>query len=72
MGIKKTITDILNLLPIVKNRVIKSPGVYNTETDTTYTGGQNRSDTFNDSTDPFMGSDSKIYVEGKVVKNIKS
>lgn len=65
-------TEILNLIPLIKNKVIKSPGVYMSETDTTFTGSKNRSDTFNNSTDPFLSGEEQIYVEGKVVINKKS
>lgn len=72
MEFKKTMTEILNLIPLIKNKVIKSPGVYMSETDTTFTGSKNRSDTFNNSTDPFLSGEEQIYVEGKVVINKKS
>ena len=52
MSFKKTMTDILNTLPIIKNRKIKSPGVYTSETDTTFVYETNTSDIFNKSTDP--------------------
>jgi hypothetical protein len=71
MNFKKTITDILNLLPIVKNKKRNSAGVYFSETDTTFTGRTNKSDTFEPSTDPFSNSDEQITGEGKIIINKK-
>jgi len=71
MGIKKTISDILSTLPIIKNKKWKSAGVYSHETDTTYTGGTNKSEGFNASTDPFAGDDTGTLTEGKSVINKK-
>jgi hypothetical protein len=71
MKFKKTITDILNTLPIIKNKKFKSPGVYTNETDTTYSGGLNKSDTFEPSTNPFTGENDRIITEGKIVINKK-
>jgi hypothetical protein len=71
MGIKKTLTEILSVLPIVKNKTYKSAGVYSSETDNTKTGGTNSSDGFNMSTDPFAGNDLGTLTEGIVVNNIK-
>lgn len=68
MGSKKTITEILNLLPIVKNNKYSSPGVYTIETDTTFTGNTNKSDK---STDPYGGIDTGELIEGKIINNIK-
>ncbi len=71
MGFKKTMTDILNLLPIVKNKTYKGAGVYASETDNTKTGGTNQSDGFNASTDPFAGDDTGTLTESKVIINRK-
>lgn len=64
---KKTITDILKLLPTIVNRTWKSAGVYAYETDNTKTGRTNKTDTFEPSTDPFALNEEKISVEGKTI-----
>lgn len=54
MGFKKTMADILNLLPIIKNKKLGSAGAYLSETDNTLTGRTNQSEGFNASTDPYQ------------------
>ena len=67
----KTLTDILNTLPIIKNLKYKSPGNFISEVDTTYTGGINKSDDSLLTNNQFTGNDPGIWIEGKVVNNIK-
>jgi hypothetical protein len=66
MGFTKTMSEILNLLPIVKNRKYKSAGVYMSETDTTFTGRTNKSET----SDTDSTNDSTLIIDGKINKTI--
>jgi len=71
MGFKKTMTDILNSLPVIKNKIYKSAGVYASETDNTGTGRTNKTDGFTMSTDPLGGDDTMTLTDRKIVINRK-
>lgn len=71
MSLKKTITDILGLLPITKNKTRKSSNVYMNETDTSFTGRTNQSSGYDASTDPTGTNNVDSLKEGKIVINKK-
>ena len=67
MDFKKTMKEILNLLPGVKKNNRTSPGVYEYETDTSQTGGTNQSEGYNASSNSFDDNDTGTLKDSKVV-----